>query len=92
MLPPTWPRLAIAAGWELEVAVFGAVGRVRADASAVERVLTNLVQNAIEHGGRHVTIRVRSTEFEVEDNGPAASPLVESRWQLVGFAGMTYSF
>lgn len=43
---------------------------IRGDAGAIERVVTNLVQNAIEHGGRHVTIRVLGTIFEVEDDGP----------------------
>jgi two-component system, OmpR family, sensor histidine kinase TctE len=41
-----------------------------ADAGALERVVTNLVQNAIEHGGRHVSIRVFKSTFEVEDDGP----------------------
>jgi two-component system, OmpR family, sensor histidine kinase TctE len=40
------------------------------DMGAIERVLTNLVQNAIEHGGRHVTVRVIGSGFEVEDDGP----------------------
>jgi signal transduction histidine kinase len=40
------------------------------DAAAIERVLTNLVHNAMEHGGRHVIVRVRGTAFEVEDDGP----------------------
>ena len=47
---------------------------VRGDAGAIERVLTNLVQNAIEHGGRHVTVRVLGAAFEVEDDGPGIPP------------------
>lgn len=43
---------------------------VRGDAGAIERVVTNLVQNAIEHGGRHVIVRVTGSVFEVEDDGP----------------------
>ena len=39
------------------------------DAGPIERVLTNLVQNAIEHGGRHVIVRVLGHGFEVEDDG-----------------------
>ncbi|PZN97612.1 MAG: two-component sensor histidine kinase [Alphaproteobacteria bacterium] len=42
----------------------------RGDAAALERVLTNLIQNAIEHGGRHVIVRVIGAGFEVEDDGP----------------------
>jgi two-component system, OmpR family, sensor histidine kinase TctE len=47
---------------------------IRGDMGAIERVVTNLVQNAIEHGGRHVTIRVLGTSFEVEDDGPGIPP------------------
>lgn len=46
----------------------------RGDAAALERVLTNLIQNAIEHGGRHVTVRVIGSAFEVEDDGPGIPP------------------
>ncbi len=46
----------------------------RGDIGAIERVVTNLVQNAIEHGGRHVTIRVLGSVFEVEDDGPGIPP------------------
>ncbi|WP_083005146.1 sensor histidine kinase [Halomonas sp. GT] len=42
----------------------------RGDAPALERVLTNLVQNAVEHGGRHIIVRVNGATFEVEDDGP----------------------
>ncbi|RXD04780.1 HAMP domain-containing histidine kinase [Sphingomonas sp. UV9] len=48
----------------------------RGDAAAIERVLTNLIQNAIEHGGRHVMVRVVGSAFEVQDNGPGI-PLEE---------------
>jgi two-component system, OmpR family, sensor histidine kinase TctE len=43
---------------------------ITGDAGAIERVVINLVQNAIEHGGRNVVIRVIATSFEVEDDGP----------------------
>lgn len=47
---------------------------LRGDAGAIERVITNLVQNSIEHGGRHVILRVIHSGFEVEDNGPGIPP------------------
>ncbi|QBE67011.1 HAMP domain-containing histidine kinase [Pseudoduganella lutea] len=65
--------LVIAADRSIEVVVDHAQ-QVSGDASAIERVLTNLVQNAIDHGGRSVTIRVQGTAVEVEDNGPGIPP------------------
>ncbi len=44
--------------------------RSRGDGAALERVVTNLIQNAIEHGGEHVSVRVTGATVEVEDNGP----------------------
>lgn len=40
------------------------------DMSALERVMTNLVQNAVQHGGGEVIVRTFETAFEVEDDGP----------------------
>lgn len=39
------------------------------NAGSVERVLTNLIQNAVEHGGDTVIVRVDGTSIEVEDDG-----------------------
>lgn len=61
--------LLIASGRAIEVVV-DAAQPISGDASAIERVVTNLVQNAIEHGGHHVCIRVLACAFEVEDDGP----------------------
>ena len=61
--------LVIASGGELAVVVVRN-GSVLGDAPAMERVLANLVQNAIEHGGRMVTIHVDGPVMEVEDDGP----------------------
>ncbi|MBX5186321.1 HAMP domain-containing histidine kinase [Rhizobium sp. NZLR5] len=67
--------LLIASARTIEVQIEGA-SSLRGDAGAIERVMTNLVQNAIEHGGRHVTLRVTASGFEVEDDGPGI-PLEE---------------
>lgn len=61
--------LAIATGGELAVVDLGA-GRVLGDRPSLERVLANLVQNAFDHGGGRVIVRVAGTVIEVEDDGP----------------------
>lgn len=61
--------LLIAAGKTIELRVSG-TRPVTAHAGAIERVLTNLVQNAVEHGGQRVTVTVEDGAFEVEDDGP----------------------
>ena len=65
--------LLIASDRTIEVAVDEA-RPISGDAGAIERVVINLVQNAIEHGGRHVIIRVVGSIFEVEDDGPGIPP------------------
>ncbi|MBB4858727.1 signal transduction histidine kinase [Novosphingobium chloroacetimidivorans] len=65
--------LLIASDRTIEVQVDD-VQPCRGDGAALERVVTNLVQNAIEHGGRHVTVRVIGAGFEVEDDGPGIPP------------------
>ncbi|PNU03743.1 sensor histidine kinase [Novosphingobium guangzhouense] len=65
--------LLIAAGRTIEVeAQQGAC--CRGDAPALERVVTNLIQNAVEHGGYHIVVRVAGAAFEVEDDGPGIPP------------------
>lgn len=66
--------LLIASDRTIAVVVDDEARPVRGDTGAIERVVTNLVQNAIEHGGRHVTIHVLGTTFEVEDDGPGMPP------------------
>jgi two-component system sensor histidine kinase TctE len=44
------------------------------DASAIERVIMNLIQNASDHGGQHVIVRVLESGFEIEDDGPGIPP------------------
>jgi two-component system, OmpR family, sensor histidine kinase TctE len=61
--------LLIASNKSIEVQVADAQAVV-ANAGALERVVTNLIYNAVEHGGQNVTVRAYATEFEVEDDGP----------------------
>ncbi|UGY23273.1 HAMP domain-containing histidine kinase [Bradyrhizobium septentrionale] len=64
--------LAIAAGYELSLD--SATDRVETlgDRAALERALTNLVQNAIQHGGRRGTITIHvgsAATIDVSDEG-----------------------
>ncbi|MEP9379217.1 HAMP domain-containing sensor histidine kinase [Aquabacter sp. CN5-332] len=64
--------LAIAAGFEMSFEAEARSGRVMGDRLSLERVLTNLVQNAIDHAGRKgcITVRVASGGIlEVADEG-----------------------
>jgi signal transduction histidine kinase len=69
--------LAIAAGYELsfdcEVEAFAVIG----DQGALERAVANLVQNAIEHGGRRGTITMTvggGGTIDVSDEGEGVPP------------------
>jgi signal transduction histidine kinase len=48
------------------------VGTMQADGGRLETLLQNLLRNAVEHGGREVTVTVGSLPdgFYVEDDGP----------------------
>lgn len=61
--------LLIASGRTIEVRI-ECEQPLRGDAASFERVVTNLIQNAIEHGGSHVTVCVVGAAIEVEDDGP----------------------
>ena len=39
------------------------------DAEALERVVVNLIRNAMDHGGSRIMVRVDGRAFEVEDDG-----------------------
>jgi signal transduction histidine kinase len=65
--------LAIAAGYELALDAAETPIETIGDAAALERALTNLVQNAIQHGPRRGTIGIRVSKpacIEVTDEGP----------------------
>lgn len=65
--------LAIAHGYELSLEVDAEELVIRADKGALQRVLTNLVQNAIEHGGGRGTILIgveTPAVIEISDEGP----------------------
>lgn len=64
--------LAIAAGYELALDAPATPIETIGDAAALERALTNLVQNAIQHGPRRGTIGIRVSgpaSIEVADEG-----------------------
>lgn len=63
--------LALSAGCDLSFAPGTERVVVRGDTGAIERAVTNLVRNAIEHAGGLITIRVeRGGVIEVTDEGP----------------------
>jgi signal transduction histidine kinase len=69
--------LAIAAGYELALDAATTPIETIGDAAALERALTNLVQNAIQHGPRRGTIGIRVSRpasIEVSDEGAGIPP------------------
>lgn len=61
--------LLVELGCSVELAILTHCS-IRGDSGAIERVITNLIQNAVQHGGRHVIIRIIENGFEVDDDGP----------------------
>ncbi len=64
--------LAIGAGYDISFESAASRIETMGDQTALERALTNLIQNAIEHGGRRGTIGVRVTlpaTIDVMDQG-----------------------
>lgn len=83
-----WQSAATAAGLTLSGEVqAGVTFKVHADANALERILANLVSNAIKFTPRGGTIKVRlqrsederSAILEVEDNGPGIDDDLKKR-------------
>jgi signal transduction histidine kinase len=65
--------MAISAGYELGFEAEGASVIIKGDRDSLERAVSNLVRNAIEHGGGSGTIRVevkREGSIDVADDGP----------------------
>jgi signal transduction histidine kinase len=65
-------------GWDARVGVSGEGLVVPSDRRRLERIVANLVGNAVEHGGNEVRVRIgREAEaavIEVLDSGPGISP------------------
>ncbi|MFZ5675152.1 MAG: sensor histidine kinase [Pseudomonadota bacterium] len=72
--------LAFEAGYEIDFAADGPAV-VKGDVQAIGRAVTNLVQNAIDHGGRKGTIAllVGPDWVEVADEGPGLPPDLRAR-------------
>jgi signal transduction histidine kinase len=66
--------LISARGWQDRVAVSGGALTLSTDARRLERILANLIGNAIEHSGRDVAVRTGTEgdtcRVEVADGGP----------------------
>ncbi len=69
--------LAIAAGYDVSLRAPEPSEWVLGDRGAIERLLANLVQNAVVHGGNRGTIEIEMAghgAFEVHDSGPGIAP------------------
>jgi signal transduction histidine kinase len=68
-------RAAVRArGWQDRVQIEGDGLSVTSDPRRLERIVANLVDNALEHGGSSVSVRVGEGEIEVADDGPGIPP------------------
>jgi two-component system, OmpR family, sensor histidine kinase MtrB len=61
-------------GWEERVQVDGGEAVVESDPRRLERILANLIGNALDHGGDGVAVSVGPDFVEVADRGPGISP------------------
>jgi signal transduction histidine kinase len=59
-----------ARGWDDRVRLEGDGLRVTSDPRRLERIVANLVDNALEHGGSSVSVRIGENGIEVADDGP----------------------
>jgi signal transduction histidine kinase len=64
-------RAAVRArGWDDRVRLEGDGLRVTSDPRRLERIVANLVDNALQHGGSSVSVRIGENVIEVADDGP----------------------
>jgi len=66
-----------ARGWEERVRLEADEVELTSDSRRLERIVANLVGNAVEHGGKDVTVRVArdgAPFVEVSDRGPGIAP------------------
>jgi signal transduction histidine kinase len=65
-------------GWETDVSLDVEPVNVETDPRRAERILSNLIENALVHGGRDVAVRIGKDEtdafVEVQDGGPGIPP------------------
>ena len=65
-------------GWGERITIRSEPVDVRTDRSRVDRIVANLISNALDHGGGDVTVRAGRDEagpfVEVADSGPGISP------------------
>jgi signal transduction histidine kinase len=65
-------------GWDGSVEIVGDGGSIGTDRRRIERIVANLVGNAVEHGGGHARVHVSGdageTVIAVSDDGPGVAP------------------
>lgn len=69
-LPAMVSAIVEARGWSGRVEIFTTPVTVDTDPRRLERVLANLIANAVEHGGAGVRIDVEGSTVRVADRGP----------------------